>query len=71
MSRAYVFEGLSSFDALEQKLSMSAMSAGITSSQVANDPPPPGPEPDPGTLPSDDPPIVYPPMPESGPVGPG
>ena len=33
--------------------------------------PPPQPEPDPGPLPIDDPPIVLPPLPPSGPVGPG
>lgn len=33
--------------------------------------PPPDPEPDPGPFPGEDPPIVYPPLPPSGPVGPG
>ena len=33
--------------------------------------PPPQPEPDPGPLPTDNPPIVLPPLPPSGPVGPG
>jgi hypothetical protein len=42
---------------------------------VATDPPdedpPPKPEPDPGPLPTDEPPIIIPPLPPSGPVGPG
>jgi len=38
---------------------------------LAKDDPIPNPEPDPGDLPADDPPIVLPPIPISGPVGPG
>ena len=33
--------------------------------------PKPKPEPDPGPLPTDEPPIIIPPLPPSGPVGPG
>ncbi len=50
-------------------------SFGVYSSLVMTEPivndPPPDPEPDPGPLPTDDPPIVVPPIPPSGPVGPG
>ena len=73
MSRRFAFEGLNGFDLLEQKLSMCAMGGGIIT--MAPEPtgilPPPNPEPDPGPLPIDNPPIVLPPLPPSGPVGPG
>jgi len=38
---------------------------------VVVDDPVPDPEPDPGDLPTDEPPILVPPIPPSGPVGPG
>jgi hypothetical protein len=60
MSRAFTIEALSSFEALERKLSMSSMAMGTT--VAGDDLPPPGPEPDPGPMPTDDPPIVYPPI---------
>ncbi len=62
MSRTFVINGLGSFEDLERKLSMSCLAVGTT--VAGDDLPPPGPEPDPGPMPGDDPPIVYPPMPE-------
>jgi hypothetical protein len=64
------------FELLESKAlpgaCLVAMTAPLAPSARPVDPlPPPEPEPDPGDLPSDDPPIVYPPLPPSGPVGPG
>ena len=55
------------FDTLETKLSCSALAAHAAVA-VSNDT---APEPDPGDLPPDNEPIVYPPTDESGPVGPG
>jgi hypothetical protein len=73
MSRKFAIDGLNVFDALERKLSLSALAGGITAAVTVggDDIPPPDPEPDPGPFPGDDPPIVYPPLPPSGPVGPG
>lgn len=62
-----------SFECLEGKLMMSSIClrpAQMVPVTAPDDLPPPNPEPDPGPLPADDP-IVYPPTPESGPVGPG
>ena len=68
-------------ESLEPRLSLSAINSAVTAppvvvtiavSSTQDDPSPaPDPEPDPGPLPTDDPPIVYPPIPPSGPVGPG
>ncbi len=66
-------------ESLEPRLSLSAIIGHLTAPAVAVatislqqvDDPPPSPEPDPGDLPTDDPPIIYPPIPPSGPVGPG
>ena len=70
-----------SCESLEPRLSLSAINSFVTApplvvtmavSRMQDDPnPAPDPEPDPGPLPTDDPPIVYPPIPPSGPVGPG
>jgi hypothetical protein len=68
MSRNFTIDSLNLFDALEPKLSASGLVVGVTP-LVADDTTPP--EPDPGPLPTDDPPIVIPPLPPSGPVGPG
>ena len=66
-------------DSLEQRITLSAANSLIHAcpavvssalSQHVHDPLP-NPEPDPGDLPTDDPPIIYPPIPPSGPVGPG
>src|SRR5262245_21848832 len=66
-------------ESLEQRLTLGTMTCSNTIplsvftravSQGA-DLPPPDPEPDPGPFPGDDPPIGYPPVPPSGPVGPG
>jgi hypothetical protein len=67
MSRSFAIDGLDLFDALEQRLSLSAVTATVTVGEI----PPPDPEPDPGPFPGENPPIVYPPLPPSGPVGPG
>jgi hypothetical protein len=76
--RSYAFSDF--HDSLERRLSLSAVASWMTVSvaEIAtsftpgDDPlPPPDPEPDPGPFPGDDPPIVYPPLPPSGPVGPG
>jgi hypothetical protein len=79
--RKYRSYKISAFcDSLEQKLSLSALNTLVTSPpalvtrapmHVVVDDPVPGPEPDPGDLPTDEPPILVPPIPPSGPVGPG
>jgi hypothetical protein len=80
--RKYRSYRISAFhEPLEQRLSLSAIQSPVTappavvasfvSSPDDNPTPVPDPEPDPGPLPTDDPPIVYPPLPPSGPVGPG
>ncbi|WP_165221973.1 hypothetical protein [Aquisphaera insulae] len=72
MCRRFVFEGLASFEGLEHRLSMSGLFAGVTDPKTpADEDPAPKPEPDPGPLPTDEPPILIPPLPPSGPVGPG
>ena len=64
------------FETLETKLSCSAL-AGPAAMMTApravapDDDTAPGAEPDPGELPPDNEPIIYPPTDESGPVGPG
>lgn len=77
--RSYAFSMF--HDSLEARLSLSAFSLGRPAPSAAvltmpncigGEPiPPPDPEPDPGPFPGEDPPIVYPPLPPSGPVGPG
>jgi hypothetical protein len=72
MRRNRLVPGLDAFGSLEQRISLSAVSLATTRvAIVSTDLPPPEPEPDPGPFPGDDPPIVYPPVPPSGPVGPG
>lgn len=71
MCRRFAIESLDLFDVLESKLSMSSLVSGPAVVAAVHDDPTPDPEPDPGPLPTDDPPIVYPPIPPSGPVGPG
>jgi len=73
MYRRFSFEGLDLFDSLEQKRSMSGLGGATTTMATVfpHELPPPGPEPDPGPLPIDNPPIVLPPLPPTGPVGPG
>jgi hypothetical protein len=77
--RKYRSYKISTFhESLEPRLSLSAIHSLVTSPHVVVssavsrvDNPIPDPEPDPGPLPTDDPPIVCPPIPPSGPVGPG
>ena len=69
MCRRFAIDSLDLFDVLEQKLSMSSLVVGATAVRI--DDPAPDPEPDPGDLPTDEPPILIPPIPPSGPVGPG
>ena len=71
MCRRFAIESLDLFDVLESKLSMSGLVSGPAVAVAVVDDPPPDPEPDPGPLPTDDPPIVVPPIPPAGPVGPG
>jgi hypothetical protein len=66
MSRKFAFEGLGGFDWLEPRLSLSSMG---TMAMVVQGPPgipTPPPEPDPGPFPTNPPPL-----PPTGPVGPG
>jgi hypothetical protein len=72
--RAYVFSD--PCDSLERRWSLSGIASSLAAPpailSALDDPlPPPDPEPDPGPFPGDDPPIAYPPLPPSGPVGPG
>ncbi len=71
MCRNLAIESMDSFDILESKLSLSTVVSAHTVTVALVDDPRPAPEPDPGDLPTDDPPIIYPPIPPSGPVGPG
>jgi hypothetical protein len=63
MSRNYNFACQDQFDALESRLSLSAVAVGSLLSD-------PHPEPDPGPLPTNDPPIINPPITPTGPVDP-
>jgi hypothetical protein len=71
MCRRLAIDSLNPFEMLEAKLSLSGAGSSTAVAAAIVDDPPPDPEPDPGDLPTDDPPIVYPPIPPSGPVGPG
>jgi hypothetical protein len=53
MSRKFTFGSLDHFDALERKLSMSAMAGSLAAVAytTSDDVPPPDPEPDPGPFP--------------------
>jgi hypothetical protein len=53
MSRKFTFSNLDHFDALERKLSMSALasSLAVAATTARDDVPPPDPEPDPGPFP--------------------
>ena len=71
---------LNSLETLEVKLSPTTLSgSGIVATSMistvsatpADDDPPPVPEPAPPPYPGDDPPIIYPLSPPSGPAGPG
>jgi hypothetical protein len=77
--RSYKFSAFS--ESLELRLSLSAISCSVGApavivtravSKVHRDPlPSPSHEPDPGPFPIDNPPVVLPPLPPTGPVGPG
>lgn len=71
MSRSFAFESLGVYDALESRISLSCLIADIPDDPLDPDDEPIEPEPDPGPFPPSDPPIVLPPLPPSGPVGPG
>ena len=80
MRTSIPFTAFNSLETLEAKLSPTSISAaGIVGASVlsvlsavpADDDPPPEPEPAPPPYPGDDPPIVYPLAPPSGPAGPG
>jgi hypothetical protein len=64
MSPTYSFDSLGTFDALERKLSMSAVAVNVASLSPDHLPPP-NPDGGPSDPPGDDPPIVYPPIPPS------
>ena len=53
MSRKFTFSSLDHFDALERKLSMSALASSlvVAANTLRDDVPPPDPEPDPGPFP--------------------
>jgi hypothetical protein len=70
MKRTLILECLET-KALMGALSGAGLALTVTLSPAMRTLPPPHPEPDPGPLPIDDPPIVLPPIPPSGPVGPG
>jgi hypothetical protein len=69
MPRKFTFESLDLFDALETKLSMSGLVAGLSPDPHAALGTHIPPEPDPGPLPPSDPPIILPPIPPSVQVG--
>jgi hypothetical protein len=70
MKRILLFERLES-KALLGTLAVMVPTAIMPMWRAIDKLPPPEPEPDPGDLPTDNPPIIYPPLPPSGPVGPG
>jgi hypothetical protein len=61
MSRNYRIDNLHLFDALEQKLSMSAMvgTVAVVAAPLRDQTPPPPPEPDPGPFPGDEQPTLH------------
>jgi len=78
MRRSLRFETVDSVEMLERRLSLSTLAAAMISTMKADAPgqgngddPLPDPEPAPPPYPGDDPPIQYPALPPSGPIGPG
>jgi hypothetical protein len=86
MRKYSIFDGFNSIESLELKLSPTALSFGglvaaplVAAHQLAlavdddpgGDDPLPDPEPPPPPFPGPDPPLGWPPIPPSGPVGPG
>jgi hypothetical protein len=83
MRRFNLFDSLHSVETLEWKVSPTALAVGglVAASAVSTPPtmqsddddndPLPDPEPAPPPYPGDDPPIEYPVLPPSGPIGPG
>lgn len=84
MRRYSLFDSLISVETLEWKVSPTALSVGglVAAPAVSThdlgqaqdddgDDPLPDPEPPPPPYPGDDPPIEYPVLPQSGPIGPG
>ena len=75
--RSYVFSPF--HEPLERRLSLSAINGPLTAPPAMmpcalrrlDDDTPPDPGPDPGPFPGNDPPLAYPSLPASGPVGPG
>ncbi len=71
MKRVLFFEGLETKALLGTFCVVMPQPTVAVSVSIDDDLPAPDPEDDPGDLPTDDDPIIYPPMPPSGPVGPG
>jgi hypothetical protein len=85
MRQSSLFSSIGSLEMLELKLSPVSLSVGALAAaavsspnpqaegndHVANSDPLPNPEPPPGPDPGDNPPVVYPILPPSGPSGPG
>jgi hypothetical protein len=81
MRTSLPFTTVNSLEMLEMKLSPTSLSAGgiiaksmisaVSASPADDDDPPPEPAPVPPPNPGDNPPIVYPLAPPSGPAGPG
>ncbi len=70
MKRPLIFECLETKTLLGTFLGVTQHFVIGTPPALVTEPPVP-PEPDPGPLPPSDPPIILPPIPPSGPVGPG
>ena len=78
MSKRTLFDSLASLERLDLRLSPSSLFSGAVVAVTADyhvraydDDPLPDPEPSPGPYPDGEPPITQPPLPPTGPVGPG
>ena len=78
MRRSTIFDGPISLELLDLRLSPSSLVLGgchalpvYSAPELACDDPLPDPEPPPGTDPGSGAPITPPPLPKSGPIGPG
>ena len=77
MHRHSLFSSFSSLETLELKLSLTTVAPAVVATQSADDDgstqgdPLPNPEPPPPPDPGNNPPVVFPALPTSGPPGPG